>query len=347
MHRVRGGVQYYTWGKPASESWIKNFTEEPQENKPYAEYWLGTHPSLPTTFGSQSIKEVTGELNFLFKALAVAKPLSIQVHPNKVQAQELYSQSPHLYPDSNYKPEMCIAMSPMKLFYGFKSSQEIQQTLDSTPELRELVGNANSTQEKLQKLFEDETFTLQQLRKYLARAKDSQEFKIYEKVHKEFPEDVGLFFVMFMHYLELSPGEAVEIHPGVPHCYLEGECLEAMACSDNVVRAGLTSKHKDVATLLRIVDYPSTSHPKIKLPKEVTKGIKEYPSSYPDFKVVLVESSEEVTLDQGFPFLGIVLEGSATTQHLDLQQGSSYLILEPACIQPTPYLKFYLCGVNS
>ena len=49
------------------------------------------------------------------------------------------------------------------------------------------------------------------------------------------------------------------------------DCLECMACSDNVVRAGLTPKFKDVATLCDILDYhcrpasdnifPSKSHP--------------------------------------------------------------------------------------
>lgn len=31
-----------------------------------------------------------------------------------------------------------------------------------------------------------------------------------------------------------------------PHAYIDGEMMECMACSDNVVRAGLTPKQKDV-----------------------------------------------------------------------------------------------------
>lgn len=38
--------------------------------------------------------------------------------------------------------------------------------------------------------------------------------------------------------------------PGRLHAYLHGVAVEVMACSDNVLRGGLTSKHVDVAELL-------------------------------------------------------------------------------------------------
>ncbi|VEL41280.1 unnamed protein product [Protopolystoma xenopodis] len=41
----------------------------------------------------------------------------------------------------------------------------------------------------------------------------------------------------------------------VPHAYLLGDCIECMACSDNVIRAGLTTKFKDVNCLLAMLDY--------------------------------------------------------------------------------------------
>lgn len=33
------------------------------------------------------------------------------------------------------------------------------------------------------------------------------------------------------------------------------DCVECMACSDNVIRAGLTPKYRDVDTLLKVLDY--------------------------------------------------------------------------------------------
>lgn len=42
----------------------------------------------------------------------------------------------------------------------------------------------------------------------------------------------------------------------MPLCsYLDGDCVEIMACSDNVVRAGLTPKLRDVPTLCSMLTY--------------------------------------------------------------------------------------------
>jgi mannose-6-phosphate isomerase len=38
-------------------------------------------------------------------------------------------------------------------------------------------------------------------------------------------------------------------------CALYADCLECMACSDNVVRAGLTPKFKDIETLCSMLHY--------------------------------------------------------------------------------------------
>ena len=44
------------------------------------------------------------------------------------------------------------------------------------------------------------------------------------------------------------------------------DCLECMACSDNVVRAGLTPKFKDIETLCSILDYTFQSLDDIRFP---------------------------------------------------------------------------------
>eukprot|EP00041_Stephanoeca_diplocostata_P013159 m.227536 g.227536 ORF g.227536 m.227536 type:complete len:74 (+) comp19245_c0_seq2:977-1198(+) len=43
--------------------------------------------------------------------------------------------------------------------------------------------------------------------------------------------------------------------PNEPHAYLFGDCVECMATSDNVVRAGLTPKFKDVDCLCNMLTY--------------------------------------------------------------------------------------------
>ena len=45
-----------------------------------------------------------------------------------------------------------------------------------------------------------------------------------------------------------------------PHAWLKGECIELVAASDNVVRGGLTPKHKDIGTFLDMMGYETKSY---------------------------------------------------------------------------------------
>jgi mannose-6-phosphate isomerase len=67
--------------------------------------------------------------------------------------------------------------------------------------------------------------------------------------------DVGLFSVFFLNLVHLKKGQAVFTKAGVPHAYLKGNVVECMANSDNVVRAGLTPKFRDIETLIDILTY--------------------------------------------------------------------------------------------
>jgi mannose-6-phosphate isomerase len=49
-----------------------------------------------------------------------------------------------------------------------------------------------------------------------------------------------------MNICEPKNGEWFLIDANIPHCYLQGELVECMINSDNVVRGGLTGKLKDV-----------------------------------------------------------------------------------------------------
>jgi mannose-6-phosphate isomerase class I len=74
-------------------------------------------------------------------------------------------------------------------------------------------------------------------------------------LERQYPEDVGVLAALLFNYVKLSPGEAIYIGANEPHAYLSGECIECMATSDNVVRAGLTPKYRDVETLGDMLTY--------------------------------------------------------------------------------------------
>lgn len=77
----------------------------------------------------------------------------------------------------------------------------------------------------------------------------------------QFPGDVGVFAPYLLNTLRLAPGQAVFLAANEPHAYLSGDCVEVMACSDNVVRAGLTPKLKDVEVLVNMLTYGTGAPP--------------------------------------------------------------------------------------
>lgn len=165
LFRLQCGVNSYDWGKKGSESAAAKFAAATpadgfsiQDDKPYAELWMGTHPSNPSKhvetgrtlldlveenqmFLSPSVIAKYGrKLPFLFKVLSINKALSIQAHPNKKLAEKLHERDPKNYPDDNHKPEMAIAITPFEGLCGFRPLEEIAHFLGNIPALRSLVG---------------------------------------------------------------------------------------------------------------------------------------------------------------------------------------------------------------
>ncbi|KAB2569385.1 Mannose-6-phosphate isomerase [Lasiodiplodia theobromae] len=163
--RLQCGVNSYDWGKVGSTSAAAKFASATpsddfsiQDDKPYAELWMGTHPSLPSKdvatqrslldlvqdnqmlMGREITERYGGKLPFLFKVLSIRKALSIQAHPNKKLAEELHAKDPKNYPDDNHKPEMTIAVTPFDGLCGFRPLAEIAHFLANVPTLRKLVG---------------------------------------------------------------------------------------------------------------------------------------------------------------------------------------------------------------
>ena len=51
-----------------------------------------------------------------------------------------------------------------------------------------------------------------------------------------------MFCTILLNVINLKPGEAVFLAANEPHAYISGDCVEVMACSDNVVMHGLHAK---------------------------------------------------------------------------------------------------------
>lgn len=175
--QLQCGAQTYDWGKLGQSSAVARFAAKSDpsltvsEDTPYAELWMGTHPSVPskvldtntngtkTTTLRQLIAEQPDklltpavehkfgpELPFLFKVLSIRKALSIQAHPDKELGAQLHAADPAHYPDANHKPEMAIALTDFEGFCGFRPLAEIEHFLETVPEFRDLVGDESAKQ---------------------------------------------------------------------------------------------------------------------------------------------------------------------------------------------------------
>jgi mannose-6-phosphate isomerase len=74
-------------------------------------------------------------------------------------------------------------------------------------------------------------------------------------LNEQYPGDVGLLCVFLLNIVDCNVGDAIFLGANVPHAYISGDIVECMATSDNVVRAGLTPKLRDVPTLVSMLTY--------------------------------------------------------------------------------------------
>ncbi|GAB2288864.1 Mannose-6-phosphate isomerase [Dionaea muscipula] len=267
--------------------------------------WIQKNPNV---LGSEVLKKWGCDLPFLFKVLSVAKALSIQAHPDKGLASRLHESQPDVYKDDNHKPEMALAITEFEALCGFISVKELKDVLQSVPEIRELVGDAyvsqildfnsedqeeNHVKAQVKSLFTQlmsarKDMISDALSKLKSRLKLKDEITVKERLvlrlERQYPDDVGVIAAFFMNYVKLKPGQALCLGANELHAYVSGDCIECMATSDNVVRAGLTPKKRDVQTLCSMLTY-KLDFPDILEGYCVNKYIHKYRPPFEEFEV--------------------------------------------------------------
>ncbi|KAG6917106.1 hypothetical protein DXG01_003926 [Tephrocybe rancida] len=304
---------------------------------------LAKHPELIGGPVSRKFDASNGNLPFLFKVLSIQTALSIQSHPDKATAEKLFATQPEIYKDPNHKPEMALAITPFIALCGFRPLPSIAAFLKLTPELAALIPQAiqdkfvalsNSADptgpaEKaaLRDLFSavmtaDEATFKPLLEALVARyaaggVKDGEGAEIAELVlrcNNQFPGDIGSFCAFLLNYVTLEPGEAIFLGAGEPHAYIYGECMECMANSDNVIRAGLTPKLRDIPNLVSGLTYnasPAAKH--LVSPSSFGSASTLYDPPISEFSVVQVKlapGAREKHRSIDGPSIAIVTDGA-------------------------------------
>lgn len=326
-------IQNYDWGSRTAIHDLFGFANEAQQ--PQAEVWMGTHPngcsivkqgstnvSLselikqdPSAFLSQSTSKAFSDLPFLFKILAADKALSIQVHPNKQDAELGYAKEQELgvplsafnrnYKDANHKPELVYALTEYQAMNGFRPFDEIiaEFRLCDIPEVNGYLEQfeRNPNQDGLCHFFV-EILSMKEARKLnavdhlLSYAAMNQARPVYALIldlAEQYPNDVGLFAPLLLNVITLKPGEAMFLCARTPHAYIKGTGLEIMANSDNVLRAGLTPKHMDVEELVKCTDFIPKPISTLLTQAEINGSEHHFPVSVQDFQFSVFQAPKE------------------------------------------------------
>lgn len=99
------------------------------------------------------------------------------------------------------------------------------------------------------------------------------------------PSDPGVLVSLLLHHVRLQPGESIYLGARQLHAYLGGIAVEVMAASDNVLRAGLTEKHVDIAELSRVLDTEALGDPRFAC-ERVAPGLDAWRPAIDDFQLL-------------------------------------------------------------
>ena len=332
--------------------------------------WDGAWVSLPdlirrdpeNILGTEAARKFSNQLPFLFKILSAAMPLSIQAHPDLPQARRGFAEENRLripldapvrnYRDGNHKPEILCALTPFEALKGFRKTDEILAFFDRVPvtslETPIRLLQKNRTPQGVAGFFsallalaaEDRRRAVSELiMRAEPMASSDPVFTWAIRLHRWFPEDMGVFAPLLLNLIHLEPAEAIYISSGELHSYLQGAGVELMANSDNVIRAGLTPKHADVPELLRILRFEENQGGIIK-PQARNRSEWIYPSPAKEFVL------SRLSLEKGAPYheksrksleIMICIQGNAeitdvaAAEAFPVSRGSAFLV--PAMVK--------------
>lgn len=278
--------------------------------------------------GIDASKQWHGRLPFLLKVLDVQQMLSIQVHPTKKQAEDGFARENALgvplsagrrnYKDDNHKPEVHIALSDFWMLHGFRPIEEIISLVRESALFRQLAAEFVSKLSELESGKLNEASFLKELYSRVMIMPQQEVDAMLEPViapllpryragelHRQSPDfwaaraatqfvpttgmyDRGIFSIYLLNLVALKPGQGTFQDAGVLHAYLEGQNVELMANSDNVLRGGLTPKHIDIPELLKTVRF-QTGAPDILHGKEIGANQLYYPTPAPDFELSVIQ----------------------------------------------------------
>ncbi|MCP3991566.1 MAG: mannose-6-phosphate isomerase, class I [Actinomycetia bacterium] len=363
----------YAWGDRHT---IAGLQGRPVPDQPEAELWLGAHPSAPSCLVEAGealdqavsrdpvgvlgpgVAERFGRFPFLLKVLAAAKPLSIQVHPDRARAGSGFAREQaagiaqddpkRIYRDDNHKPEILCALTSFEAKCGLRP---LDQTMSLISILAEAGGHPlDELANRVEAAASDPGRGLADIIGWLVRLPTDQARVLVEaavagagrlggtaastdgspfgpelewtvRLDQFHQGDIGVVIALLMNHVVLAPGQALFLETGSLHAYLAGAGVELMASSDNVIRGGLTVKAVDVDELLVVVD----TTPAPALVQTATDGAHLFAAPIADFSLTRIGPDHIQHFEPIGPEIILVTSGEAIVSTLTGPPRSSSL----------------------
>lgn len=374
LFRLETPIRRYAWGSREWLAQIRGATSPTTE--PEAELWIGAHDADPAAvplegplnrliaddpqrfLGSFAKEKFGPRLPFLLKVLAVARPLSIQVHPNLEQVRAGFikeneagipiTSTERTFVDENHKPELLVAVSDFQALVGFREIEDVISFAElliangAGGLVTRLLGplgsspNARGLREVFKGLVgqpDDIAFVDETVRAATQVASGETRFaesaRWLTNIAQLFPARPDVAATILLNLVRLSPGDAIYLAPGQVHSYLDGLGIEIMSSSDNVIRGGLTPKRVDVQSFLAMVDWTPGAACRIDGVRE--GAITTWTPPIDDFVLSRIECGGEPNfLEAEAPLLLFVIAETAIisrgTENLELKQGESLFV---------------------
>ncbi|MEZ5266637.1 MAG: mannose-6-phosphate isomerase, class I [Acidimicrobiales bacterium] len=293
MYRLHNTIQRYDWGSttllprllgippdgtPQAELWMGAHPAAPShvqlaDRRVSLAALLASDPQRH--LGAAVTARFGPQLPFLLKVLAAARPLSLQLHPDGdaaragfalEEAAGLDANDPaRTYRDPNPKPEVLCALDRFEALSGFRAPPATAELLEAFALDRpwvELARRADAGRlcgalwdlPVAEQAGLADQVTAAAAAGGAAAARFPREAAFVRSAAAHHPHDVGLVVGLCLNRLRLLAGQALYAPANRLHAYLEGIGVELMANSDNVVRAGLTTKAVNVAELRRLLE---------------------------------------------------------------------------------------------
>ncbi|WP_067781696.1 mannose-6-phosphate isomerase, class I [Actinomyces vulturis] len=290
--------------------------------------------------GSDVVERFGEKLPFLLKVITPGRPLSLQVHPDSARAAQMFKAEDDAgidrlapersYKDANHKPEMVLALTHYEAVAGFRAprragevlagldcevAESMRKTLRRNPTrfgIRQVFTEVVSDETKPSPGQIEELVNAVRVRQQAGLSPSPRVDANVVAMNEAFPGDPGVAASLLLNPVTLQPGEALFVPAGAVHAYISGLGIEVMASSDNVLRAGLTTKHVDVDEMLACVDYVAAP-PVRPAPEYISSVTRAYYAPVDDFDVLVTtvrRGDGRVQVMGHGPRIGIVVEGS-------------------------------------